>query len=291
MRLQLMLGHLPALLHPAPASVLVVGCGAGVTAGSFALYPEVRRIAIVEIEPLIPQVVATYFKRQNQNVLADPRTEVVYDDARHYLTTTDEQFDVITSDPVHPWVRGSAALYTREYFETIKRRLKPGGIVTQWIPLYETDTEVVRSEFATFFEVFPNAVLWANLQSGRGYDVVLLGRTAPAPIDVTVVGARLVDPTHSRAAEALRAVGFPELLDLVETYAGRASDLAPWVRDAEVNTDRNLRLQYLAGLQADRYESDVIYSDFARYRKYPADLFVGDRSTLEALRSRIVPAR
>src|SRR5512140_1566621 len=85
MRLQRMLGHIPALLHPAPRSVLVVGCGAGVTAGSFVVHPGVKRIVICEIEPLIPRTAARFFDRENHGVLRDPRVEVVYDDARHFI--------------------------------------------------------------------------------------------------------------------------------------------------------------------------------------------------------------
>jgi spermidine synthase len=135
MRLQRMLGHISALYHDRPRSVLVVGCGAGVTAGSFVTHPELARLVICEIEPLIPQVVAEYFAVQNHNVLRDPRLQVVYDDARHFIRTTPEKFDVITSDPIHPWVKGAASLYTKEYFELCKSRLKPGGLVTQWVPL------------------------------------------------------------------------------------------------------------------------------------------------------------
>ena len=90
MRLQRMLGHLPALVHPEPRSVLIVGCGAGVTAGSFTLYPSVKRIVICEIEPMVTQRVTPYFRNENYDVLSDPRVEVVVDDARHYVLTTHE---------------------------------------------------------------------------------------------------------------------------------------------------------------------------------------------------------
>ncbi len=137
MRLQRMLGHMSALLDHDPKSVLVVGFGAGVTAGSFTLHPGIKRIVICEIEPLIPKVVSTYFANENYNVAHDPRVEIVYDDARHFILTTKEKFDVITSDPIHPWVKGAATLYTKEYFELVKQHLNPGGVVTQWVPLYE----------------------------------------------------------------------------------------------------------------------------------------------------------
>jgi spermidine synthase len=179
MRLQRMLGHISALLHPRPKSVLVVGFGAGVTAGSFVLHPEVERIVICEIEPLIPEVVSQYFKNENYDVVHDPRVEIVYDDARHFILTTKEKFDVITSDPIHPWVKGAATLYTKEYFDLVKKHLNPGGIVTQWVPLYESHLDVVKSEFATFFNVFPTGTVWSNDINGKGYDVVLAGRVDP----------------------------------------------------------------------------------------------------------------
>ena len=105
MRLQRLLGHLPALLHPKPKSVLIVGCGAGVTAGSFVVHPDIERIVICEIEPLIPQAAGKYFGEENHHVIDDPRVEIVYDDARHFVATTNEKFDIITSDPIHPWVK------------------------------------------------------------------------------------------------------------------------------------------------------------------------------------------
>src|SRR5437867_3766996 len=82
MRLQRLLGHLSALVHPSPRSVLVVGLGAGVTAGSFVVHPEVGRIVICEIEPRVVGAAARFFADANHGVLSDPRVEVIYDDAR-----------------------------------------------------------------------------------------------------------------------------------------------------------------------------------------------------------------
>ncbi|HEX5399111.1 MAG TPA: SAM-dependent methyltransferase, partial [Verrucomicrobiae bacterium] len=91
MRLQRMLGHLPALVHPHPRSVLVVGCGAGVTAGSFTTYPGITNITICEMEPLVPRLAARYFANENHDVVNDPRTHIVFDDARHYILTTHDK--------------------------------------------------------------------------------------------------------------------------------------------------------------------------------------------------------
>jgi spermidine synthase len=207
MRLQRMLGHLSALLHEEPRTVLVVGFGAGVTAGAFVTHPSVERIVICEIEPLIPRVVSQYFGDVNHHVLNDPRVEVVYDDARHYILTSKEKFDVITSDPIHPWVKGAATLYTKEYFELAKAHLNPGGVITQWVPLYESNEEVVKSEIATFFEVFPEGNIWGNAPDRRGYDIVLSGHDGPERIDLDALQEKLARPEYMPVVNSLAEVG------------------------------------------------------------------------------------
>ena len=99
-----------------------VSLSGSVTAGTFVTHPTIERIVICEIEPLIPRAVATRFAKENHDVLHDRRVEVIYDDARHYLATTTEKFDIITSDPIHPWVKGAAVLYSQEYFEICKKK-------------------------------------------------------------------------------------------------------------------------------------------------------------------------
>jgi spermidine synthase len=281
MRLQRMLGHLSALLVNEPKSVLVVGFGAGVTAGSFVTHPGIKRIVICEIEPLIPEVVSTYFSRENYNVAKDPRVEIVYDDARHFILTTKEKFDVITSDPIHPWVKGAATLYTKEYFELVKKHLNPGGVVTQWVPLYESFPDVVKSEIATFFNVFPDGSIWSNDINGKGYDVVLAGHATPQTINVDYIQARLTRPEDAAVEESLDEVGLGSTVSLLATYAGQARDLAPWLVGAQINRDANLRLQYLAGMGLNSYQNATIYDEMLQYRRYPDNLFVGsDSATL-----------
>jgi len=285
MRLQRMLAHLSALLHPRPRSILVVGCGAGVTAGTFLVHPDVRRIVICEIEPLIPKVVAKYFEQENYGLIGDKRVEIVYDDARHYILTTRDKFDIITSDPIHPWVKGAATLYTVEYFQMCKAHLNPGGLITQWVPLYESTPEVVKSELATFFKVFPDGTIWSNDCSGQGYDTVVLAKDGPLQIDLESLMLRLDRDDHHAVVVSLNGVGFATLIDLLATYAGQAPDLRPWLADAQINRDRNLRLQYLAGLGLNAYQAATIYNQILSYRTFPNGLFRGSAATLEALRN------
>jgi spermidine synthase len=283
MRLQRMLGHIPALIHQDPKSVLVVGFGAGVTAGTFVVHPEVENITICEIEPLIPQASSKYFAAENHDVFHDPRTHMVYDDARHFVLTTKDKFDIITSDPIHPWVKGTATLYSKEYFELVKQHLNPGGVITQWVPLYESDFETVKSELATFFDVFPNGTIWGNDISGVGYDIVLLAQVEPTKIDVDALEERLRRDDYQLVARSMAEVNFHTVPQLLGTYAGRAADLKSWLEGAQINRDLNLRLQYLAGMGLNYDKPGVIYREMLTRRMPAPDIFSGSAESIRAL--------
>jgi spermidine synthase len=275
MRLQRALGHLAGLVHPNPQSVLIVGFGAGVTAGSFVTYPSIQKVVVCEMEPLVPPAARKYFHNQNYNVATDPRTTIVYDDARHFVLTTRDKFDIVTSDPIHPWVKGSATLYSKEYFQMVKDHLNSGGVVTQWVPLYESNEETVKSEIATFLDVFPGGTVWANAIDGAGYDLFLLGQNGPTKIDIDQLQARLDSPEYSRVAQSLREVGFNSAIDLLSIYSGQDSDLRPWLADATINLDSNLRLQYMAGMALNNSREDAIYRAILEYRRFPSNIITG----------------
>jgi spermidine synthase len=287
MRLQRMLGHITTLVPQAPSKVLVIGCGAGVTAGAVSIDPLVKNQTIAEIEPLVPRVVSTHFAEHNFNVVANPKVHVHLDDARHYLLTTSEKFDAVTSDPLDPWVKGAATLYTREFFDVVKQHLNPGGVVTLFVQLYESNEAAVKSEIATFLEAFPKGAVFANTINGQGYDLVLFGQVEGRKINIDTVQARLSDPANEAVAKSLREVGINSAVDLFGTYAGRRSDMKGWLSDAQINTDGNLKLQYLAGLGLNLYQSDAIYKAMIKDSKYPDDLFDGSPETLASLRSKI----
>jgi spermidine synthase len=284
MRLQRMLGHLTTLIPPHPKRIVVIGCGAGVTAGAVSIEPALEQETIAEIEPLVPKVVSTYFAEHNFDVVRNPKVRIHIDDARNYIQTTDEKFDAVTSDPLDPWVKGAAMLYTKEFFDEVKQHLNPGGAVTLFVQLYESNEAAVKSEIATFLDVFPNGVVWGNTNEGRGYDLVLLGTVEPVKIDVDAVQAKLERPEYARVRQSLREIGMNSAVDLFSTYAGRKPDLEPWLRDAAINRDRNLRLQYLAGLGLNLYQADQIYADMLRnVTRMPDDLFIATPETKKAL--------
>jgi len=325
MRLQRMLGHLSVLTRPDPGDVkdvLVVACGAGVTAGSFIPYPEIERITVCDIEPLVPKVVAPMFgeenyhivdgiDKENPHMVDGKEVRVVYDDGRHYIRTLpkDVKFDIITSDPIDPWVKGCAALNTIEYYEMCKEHLKPGGVMTLWMPLYESDEATVKSLITTFFKVFPNGVFFSNDLGAVGYDAVLLGYVEPVKIDLDRLHETLNSPEYQRVKESLTEVGFGAdtaslkiesnvwgnaAISLLATYAGRAADMGEWMEGAQINTDRNLRLQYLAGMSVNTQTQTEILTGILKYYKFPEDIIIGSPDNIQtmkvALQSKISPS-
>jgi spermidine synthase len=287
MRLQRMLGHIAALAHQKPETVLVVACGAGVTAGTFVLHPDVKRIVICDIEPLVPKFVAPMFEKENYGVVNDPRAQIILDDGRHFIRTTKEKFDIITSDPIDPWVKGCAALNTADYYQMCKAHLKPGGVMALWMPLYESNSATAKSMIATFFKVFPNGILWSNDSDGEGYDAVLFGQVEPTQIDIDKLQDRLNREDHAMIKQSLKDAGFPSVFGLLATYAGQAPDLRAWMQDAQINTDRNLRLQYLAGMSLNYYVGSEIMAEIRHYYKFPENLFLGSDQRKQMLRTMI----
>lgn len=285
MRLQRMLGHLTTLIPAHARNVLVIGCGAGVTAGAVSISPDVEHETIAEIEPLVPKVVSRYFGDYNYHVVDNPKVHVEIDDARHFLLTTNQKFDAITSDPFDPWVKGAATLYSAEFFEIAKKHLNPGGVVTIFVQLYESGEPAVKSEMATFFEAFPNAIVWGNTSNGQGYDMVLMGQVGTSHIDLDSIEAKLQQPPYAQVAQSLREIGFHSGIDLFATYAGRAQDLGDYLKDAEVNRDRNLRLQYLAGKGVNVYAQEEIFKHILQYRRFPTGLFTGSPEHMLALQA------
>jgi spermidine synthase len=310
MRLQRMLGHLSVLAARDPkkvSDVLVVACGAGVTAGSFVLYPDVKKITVCDIEPLVPKVVAPMFgeenyhiadgiDRQNPHFVNGKKVTVIYDDGRHYIRTLpqEEKFDVITSDPIDPWVKGSAALNTVEYYEMCKRHLKPGGVMTLWMPLYESNVDSAKSMIATFFQVFPNGMIFSNDQYFEGYDAVLLGQAEPARIDLDKLESLLNRKDYAAIRKSLTDVGFAAAgyegdqrsiaIELLSTFAGQSSDLVQWMKNAQINRDRNLRLQYLSGLWFNSYLGTKILENILDSYRFPNNAFAGTQEELSTLR-------
>ncbi len=235
---QLMSGHLPLLLHADPKKVLVIGLGSGITAGAVARYP-IERLDVVEIEPAVVEA-SRFFGQLHGGVLEDPRVRTVIADGRNFLLTTPERYDVIISEPSNPWMSGLASLFSEEFFRLAGERLRPGGIMLQWIQAYNLRPEDLRMVVHTFRSAFPAASIWNPV---RG-DFLLVGRRDSSPIDLGQLRTRFDGtPQVRRDLERIGVRAWPGILGFF--MLGEA-DTAGFARGGGLNTDDRLPLEFSA---------------------------------------------
>ncbi|MFZ2958237.1 MAG: fused MFS/spermidine synthase [Candidatus Ozemobacteraceae bacterium] len=166
---QIMLGMVSALAHPAPKTAFVVGMGTGCSAGWLGAIPEMERVVVAELEPMVLEA-ASRCASINHFVLGNEKVEVRLGDAREILLTDSRQYDLIVSEPSNPFRVGIASLFTREFYEAAARRLKPGGFFSQWVQGYEIDITTVKTVYATLHTVFPYIETWQT----NGGDLLLV---------------------------------------------------------------------------------------------------------------------
>lgn len=236
---QYTLGHLPMLLARNPKKVFVLGTGSGMTLGATSVHPGVERIVLAEIEPKVLGVART-FSKYNHDVLENPKLKIVFDDGRNFLLTTREKFDVITADPIHPWFSGAGYLYTQEYFRLAADRLRPGGIVCQWLPIYELTVDDLKCVVRTFAGSFKYSMLWLTRN-----DAELVGSNDPIVIDEAELDRRIAAPG---VAGDLMSVNMGSAEDLLSYFVMGTEGLKAFAGDGLVNTDDNLRLEFSAPL-------------------------------------------
>lgn len=235
---QIMLGHLPLLIHRDPRDVLVIGLGSAITAGAVARHP-VGRLDIVEIEPAVVEA-SRFFTSENNNVLRDPRVRLIVADARNFLLTAPGSYDVITSEPSNPWISGVAALFSREFFELARQRLRPGGLMVQWVHSYGLAPEDFGMIAATFRSVFPATSLWQVAQA----DYLLVGRAETAPLDLGLIKGRWTAVGGFR--EDFQRMGIQDWPGVLGFFLLAEADVARIPAPDRLNTDDWLGLEFSA---------------------------------------------
>jgi spermidine synthase len=234
---QVLLGHLPALIHPGPQDVLLIGLGSGITAGAILRHP-VRALTVVELEPAVVRA-SRFFDTVSHRPLEDPRTRLVANDARNHLLLTRDRYDLIVSEPSNPWMAVAATLFTQEFFAQIRDRLTPGGVFGQWLQLYSLAPDIVQTVVATFQAVFPHAAMFRTATG----DTILLGSTAPFRIDPDGLRRRA---SEARVRADLARAGVSGPADLGARIALDLGDATRFAGAAPVNTDDNGRVEFAA---------------------------------------------
>jgi len=220
---------LPLLLHPSPHRALFLGLGTGVTATSATEHSE---LAVDAVE-LLPEVIEA-----SHHFAEGTHLHVMAADARRYVRTSDQQYDVIVSDNFHPARSGSGSLYTVEHFQAVRQRLAPGGLFCQWLPLHQMDIRTLRSIVKSFLAAYPGG--WIMLASNSLETPVLglVGRADNRHLDVSKLSARL--PAR------LAPIGIEDEFALLGGFVAGPASLARFAHNADINTDDRPVVAYRA---------------------------------------------
>jgi len=268
---QVLVSLLPFPYVEEPKDVLVIGLASGITAGSVTVIDDVERIDIVEIEPAI-EPAARLFADQNHHVLDDPRTNLIYNDARNHLLLSPEgSYDIVVSEPSNPWISGVSNLFTKEFLQMGRTRLRPGGVWSQWIQMYGMDEDDLRSLIGTFASVYPHVSLYMTVEDG---DLVLLGSDAPLEPRREIL-ERAMARWPGMEAE-LRVVELDDSLRLLSTWQMGRDAIEEFVGDTGPNTDDNMRIEYSAPLNLGRDTSGDNVESLIDHARIPP--FLGDKA-------------
>jgi spermidine synthase len=230
---------LPLLLHPAPRRALFLGLGTGVTASSAADDPTLH----VDVVELLPEVIAASTHFIDRSGGTRPRLHVMAADARRYVRASDRRYDVIVSDNFHPARSGSAALYTVEHFEAVRRRLDPSGVFCQWLPVHQLDLGTLRSIVRSFVTVYPTS--WAILASNSLETPVLglVARRDQRRLEMPGLLDRLSRPA---LREPLADLGLEDELAVLGSAIAGPAALSRFAASARTNTDDHPIVAYTA---------------------------------------------
>jgi spermidine synthase len=240
---QVILGQLPILVAPRAESGLIVGYGSGVSVGSM-LQSEIKALECVELEPAVVEA-GRFFNHVNNQPLNDPRLRLIIDDARTYLRVNPTRYDMIVSEPSHPWVPGVANLFTQEFFELGRSRLKDDGVFVQWVQIYQLSIESLRSVLATYKSVFPHVLVFRVEGEAKGKDLILVGSRQPLTLER--VEERMQD---ARVAQELSRIKINSPSDLESWFVCDETRLSPALEGAVINTDDNMRVENRAPREA-----------------------------------------
>jgi spermidine synthase len=224
------------LLAPQRKNALVIGFATGVTVGAM-LQSAIESVTCVELEPATVEG-SEFFNHVNNRPLDDPRTKLIIDDARTYLRVTPERYNVIVSEPSHPWVPGVANLFTQEFFELGRQRLTAEGIFVQWVQIYQLSTESLRSVLATYQKVFPHVLVFRVGGVNKGKDLLLVGSNQPVSLDA--LAERVGD---ARGQIELARINLHSEADVRSWFVCDESRLGPAVEGARINTDDNMHIE------------------------------------------------
>jgi spermidine synthase len=227
-----LLGLTPWLLHPKPRNAFVIGLGGATTVQALTL-TDLTSIRVLELEPVVRDAVESIYGGEIP-ALRDPRVELVFDDARQRLLLEEQNYDLIISQPSHPWTAGGANLFSRDFFRLARSRLTEDGIYTQWLNLFHMDAQTLQSILQAFYDEFPFGISLIIFQEEG---LLLLGSQAPLRLDAPTLQTRLARPAIRKVLES-RDLRQP--YDLLRYLALSREEALTAANNAIPATDTNL---------------------------------------------------
>jgi spermidine synthase len=232
--------HCVALMKETLDDICLIAFGCGGTAGSFLLYDEVKHLDAVEICNGVTVPAKRYFSDMNRNVFSDPRFHLIFQDGKNYIRMTGKRYDVIYSGPIHPQSnQGSAALYTKEYFNDCRNKLKKGGMQCLWLPLHMASANDFKIIVKTFLDVYPYGALFMlpNTETSVKH-AHLIGSDEPLVLDYARIADRIRRPAVAADLDRLGESGFSEPYEFAAHLVMNDLELREWTRDITgTNTD------------------------------------------------------
>ncbi len=230
---------IPIVIHPRPRSAFFLGLGTGITAGAALRHPSIERVTTCELIADVAVATRKYFGSYINGLFDDPRSKVVIEDGRNYLLGTAERYDVIVSDLFIPWQPGAGSLYSKEHFEAVRRRLKPGGIFAQWLPLYQLSRQEFFTIAHTMLDVFPQVTLWRGDFFPQKPIVALVGSESDQPLDAEALVRNFRKRRGDEHASRDAVMGLSALF-----YAGDLGRSRDLFAGYPVNTDDRPLIEY-----------------------------------------------
>lgn len=231
LRTEVLLGHLPVLLHPAPQNAFVLGLGSGITSGEILKFPEMRKVVSAELADEVFEASKT-FAADNGRFWENPKHRMVIDDGKTFLRLSKDKFDVIAMEPTNVWQKGMAGLFSEDFFRLVKSRLTEDGVVAQWLHTYELDDLTFNIVLKTFSLIFPSSSVF---EMGGG-DILLVGYNEQWQFDPQQLEKRFY---QSQVLESQKKVGNanPAILLLREIMSRNDFEKYTTVVKAPVNTE------------------------------------------------------
>ncbi len=249
--------HLPLLLHPDAENVLVIGLGTGTTFATSLLYP-LKQSTCVEISPQVIEATKLFHPIYGGDPLRDPRAKMVVGDGRSHLFFSREKYDVIIAEPSNPWMSGTGNLFTEEYFQAMRHRLKENGIACQWLQGYRIKTETFKTIIRTFSQTFPHVSLWwVNINKG---DFLLLGSRQQHRLSLSFLEEKIKEykvEKHFYIKRLMTPYTF------LRCFVAADDQLRQYAAEGEIITDDNTLLEFTASRELYTSELALLHKQLA----------------------------